>query len=84
MEDAVNFENLRSKRVMAGISGEAVCRVDGSISRSKLSGIECGYVVATAEELRRIDEAIERIMRTRKSLADLAAREGLSLVGVRL
>lgn len=54
------------------------------IGRSRLSDIERGYVVPTAEELRRINNTIEQILRTRQDLAGLAAEAGLSLVGVRL
>ena len=76
-------QSIRSKRMAAGISGAAVCRV-APISRSKLSDIERGNVTATPEELRRIDEAIDQIIRTRQHLAKLADEAGLSLAGVRL
>jgi hypothetical protein len=54
------------------------------IPRSRLSDIEREYVYATAEELQRIDDAIEQILRTRQHLARLATETGLSLTGVRL
>lgn len=76
-------EILRQKRVAAGIAGHAVCQRAG-ISRSRLSDIERGYVTATGEELRRIDEGIDQIIRTKQDLAKLADEAGLSLAGVRL
>jgi transcriptional regulator with XRE-family HTH domain len=74
---------LRAKRAAAGIPGHAVCQV-AAISRAKLSDIEREYVVATPEDLRRIDAAIEGILQTRRRLTRLAEEAGLSLTGVRL
>jgi transcriptional regulator with XRE-family HTH domain len=76
-------KNIRAKRAAAGIPGRAVCQVAG-ISRAKLSEIELGYAVASADELQRLDAAIEQIVRTRRDLAQLASEAGLSLTGVRL
>lgn len=75
--------HLRAKRAAAGIPGQAVCQVVG-ISRAKLSDIELEYVNVSTDELRRLDDAIEQILRTRQDLAKLAAEAGLSLTGVRL
>lgn len=68
---------------MAGITGYAVCQV-ASIARARLSDIERENVAATPQELVRINEAIEEIVRSRQQLAKLAAEAGLSLAGVRL
>jgi hypothetical protein len=76
-------EDLKTKRVVAGIPGYAVCQVAG-LSRAKLSDIERGYVPATAEELQRIEGAIEQIVRTRQRLEALATEAGLPLTGIRL
>ena len=76
-------KNLRAKRALAGIPGHAVCLAAG-ISRAKLSDIEREYVIPTADELQRIDAAIEGIVGTRQHLTKLAAEAGLSLAGVRL
>jgi hypothetical protein len=81
--ETVTQKNLRTKRVTAGIPGQPVCQVAG-ISRAKLSDIEREYVVATPEELRRIDAAIDQIVRTKQDVARLATEAGLSLIGVRL
>jgi transcriptional regulator with XRE-family HTH domain len=76
-------KNLRAKRAAAGIPGYAVCQLAG-ISRAKLSDVEREHVIATSEDLRRIDGAIEQIVRTRQHLAKLATEAGLSLTGLRL
>lgn len=75
--------DLRTKRVAAGIPGYAICKVAG-ISRAKLSDIERGYVMASAEDLRAVNAAIDGIIETRRHLAKLAEEAGLSLAGVRL
>lgn len=54
-------KDLRSKRVVAGIPGHAVCQHSG-IPRSRLTGIERGYVTATPDELHRIENAIDQII----------------------
>lgn len=53
-------------------------------SRAKLSDTEREYIAATPEELQRINDAIDQILRARQDLACLAAKAGLSLIGVRL
>lgn len=75
--------NVRAKRAAAGIPGHAVCAITG-ISRARLSDIELDHVVATPDDLARIDAAIDGILETRRQLARLAADAGLSLTGVRL
>jgi transcriptional regulator with XRE-family HTH domain len=79
----VTAKNLRARRAAEGIPGTAVCRRSG-ISRAKLSDIEREYVIATTEELERIEAAIEEIVRTRRQVAKFAAQAGLSLIGLRL
>ena len=74
---------LRTKRAGAGIPGHAVCQLAG-ISRAKLSDLERGYVMGSPEDLRRIDCAIEQILRTRQHLAALATEAGLCMTGIRL
>jgi transcriptional regulator with XRE-family HTH domain len=75
--------DLRARRVAAGISGEGVCRVAG-FSRSKLSNIERENLVASLQELQRIDTAINQIIQNRHRVTQLAMEAGLSLTGVRL
>jgi transcriptional regulator with XRE-family HTH domain len=79
----VTGANLRTKRAIAGITGQAVCQVAG-ISRAKLSDVERGYITGSAEDLSRIDDAIEQILRTKQHLAALASQAGLNLKGIRL
>ena len=76
-------KDLRAKRVANQIPGHAVCRRVG-FGRTRLSDVECGNATATPEELRRINEAIDEIIRTRQHLTKLASEAGLSLAGVRL
>jgi transcriptional regulator with XRE-family HTH domain len=75
--------DLKTKRAAAGIPGYAICQVAG-MSRAKLSDVERGYVLASPEELNRIDCAIEQILRTRLHLAALATEAGLCMTGIRL
>jgi hypothetical protein len=75
-------KNLRMKRAAAGIPGHIVCQVAG-MARSRLSDIEREYVIASVQELQRIDSAIEQIVRTRQQLVKLATEAGVSLTGVR-
>jgi hypothetical protein len=74
---------LRGKRMAAGIPGHSVCQKIG-MPRSRLTGIERGYLRSSPEELQRIDAAIDEILRTRQQLEKLASKEGLSLTGIRL
>lgn len=76
-------KHLRTKRAAAGIPGYVVCRLVG-ISRAKLSDIEREYVVATSQELQRINGAIEQIIHGKQRLSKLATDAGLSLTGVPL
>ena len=75
--------DLKTKRMMAGISGRAVCQLAG-ISRAKLSDIERGYALATPEDRCRIEAAIDQILKTKQYLATVAAEAGLTLTGIGL
>jgi len=77
----VTAEKLRAKRTAAGIPGHAVCRVAG-ISRAKLSDIERGHASSAPEELQSIGAAIDQIIQARVRVRQLAAEEGLLLVGI--
>jgi|HubBroStandDraft_6_1064221.scaffolds.fasta_scaffold303416_3 transcriptional regulator with XRE-family HTH domain len=74
---------LRAKRAVAGVPGAAISIRTG-IPRSRLSHIERGYLVPTADEVQRIESAIDEIIRTKHHLTKLADEAGLSLAGVRL
>lgn len=74
---------LQTKRLAARIPGQLLASKI-KISRSRLSGIENGYVAVAPEELAHIENAIDVIVAERQRIADLAEREGLSLAGVGL
>lgn len=74
---------LQSKRLSNRVQAYVLAGRVGT-STSRLSGIENGYVAVAPEELARLDAAIDAIVAERQRIADLAAREGLSLAGVGL
>jgi transcriptional regulator with XRE-family HTH domain len=71
----MNHDDIRAKRAAAGIPGLLVSR-KASISRTRLSDIERGYVPPTANELARIDAAIDELARVREEINRLAAAAG--------
>jgi transcriptional regulator with XRE-family HTH domain len=84
VHEPISGKYLRAKRASAGIPGFALCRVAG-ISRGRLSEIETGIAAPREEDLRRIDAALDEIIRGRNWLQQRAAEAGLSsLSGVRL
>jgi transcriptional regulator with XRE-family HTH domain len=66
---------LRAKRNSAGIAGSLVC-VKAGIARSRLSDIEREYVVASEDEVARIDAALDELARAKRKIAAVAAEEG--------
>jgi len=70
----VKGNEIRSKRVRAGLSGIVVCKKAG-IARSRLSDIERGYGSATPDELARITAAIEDLARVKREI-DRVAKAG--------
>jgi len=71
----VTGARLRTTRVSAGISGALLCKRAG-IGRSRLSDIERGHVVPSHETLKRVETALEDLIRTKRRLAALAIQEG--------
>jgi len=69
---------LRARRNAAGIAGSLVC-VKAGIARSRLSDIEREYVAASADELARIDAALDELARAKRKIAAVAAEEGWPL-----
>lgn len=63
--------DLKLKRVAAGISGSVLC-AKARISRSRLSLIERGYVHPDAEEVSRLDAALDQLIEA-KSVSDRVA-----------
>lgn len=66
---------LRAKRNAAGIAGSLVC-VKTGIARSRLSDIERDYVVASEDEIARIDAALDELARAKRKIAAVAEEEG--------
>jgi predicted transcriptional regulator len=60
---------------MAGISGGMLCS-KAKIDRSRLSKIECGYILPSDSEIKRIAEALEDLLTAKKKLVAVAAELG--------
>jgi hypothetical protein len=67
---------IKSKRIQAGIAGHILCSKLGDYARSRLSGIENGYLPATSDELARIDAALEDLIRAKAVLQQTATALG--------
>jgi hypothetical protein len=78
----MNGQELRVKRVTAGISGDVLHQAIG-VHPSRLSRIERGSLRPAPGEMERLGAAIEDIIETRQHLAKLATEAGLDLRGVR-
>jgi transcriptional regulator with XRE-family HTH domain len=74
----MNGPELRSKRQAAGIPGHAICQRT-RIARSRLCGIELGYVPSSPEELRRISDALDEVISGKTKLAKQARALGLAV-----
>ena len=68
-------EQIRAKRALAKIPGHVLCSRAG-LSRTRLSGIEAGYVAATPEELARIERALNGLIEARRKVARYASECG--------
>ena len=68
-------ETIRSKRVAARIPGHILCRA-ADLSRTRLSGIEGGYLTVAPEELAKIAAALDRLIDTKHRLAQIAVALG--------
>lgn len=66
---------LRVKRTTAGIPGIILSKKIG-MARSRLSDIERGHTTASQNELARIDEALEELIRVKDAVHDLASTLG--------
>ena len=67
--------DIRQKRLAARIPGHVLSQKIG-ICRSRLSGIENGYVHPTDREIAAIEAAIEQLRRARASILQRAAEFG--------
>lgn len=68
-------KELRSKRVAAEIPATLLA-AKAKINRSRLSGIERGYVEATPNELQRLAAALEELIHAKAVIAQTAADLG--------
>ena len=66
---------IRARRAAGRISGDLLCR-KAAIKRTRLSGIERGYIEPTAAELNQIIVALEDLLRARQELIAVAAEVG--------
>jgi transcriptional regulator with XRE-family HTH domain len=71
---------IKPKRVIAGISGDVLCRAAG-ISRRRLSTIERGYVTPKTDELSRIGAELDRLIAAKTYVDEFAAKVGWPCVG---
>lgn len=71
----INGATTKSKRIAAGIAGHVLCKKLG-IARSRLTAIERGYVTATPEDLLRLDEALDNLIRAKTVIQQTAAALG--------
>ena len=68
-------QQIRTKRVLAGISGAVLCSRAG-IGRGRLSAIERGYISISAEQLARIEAALDQLVAAKKRIDELARELG--------
>lgn len=68
-------KELRSKRVVAEIPATLLA-IRTKINRSRLSGIERGYVQPTGEELDRLTSALDQLILDKKVVDEAAAAVG--------
>jgi transcriptional regulator with XRE-family HTH domain len=68
-------EILKAKRTAARIPGEVLCR-KAAIGRTRLSGIERGYIHTTECELKRLFTVLDEIVTVRREVRKLALRLG--------
>jgi predicted transcriptional regulator len=71
----INASKLKQKRAAAAIPGGILCKKIG-IARSRLSDIEREYVTATAEELVRINSALDELIQAKSVSSRVAASLG--------
>lgn len=69
---------LRSKRVAAEIPA-TVLAAKARVNRARLSGIERGYVQPSQEELQRLHESLEQLIRDKAVIQRAAASVGWPL-----
>jgi transcriptional regulator with XRE-family HTH domain len=76
------MRELKFRRVAAGISGSVLC-TKADIFRSRLSLIERGFVSPGAEEMARINAALEQLIDAKSVIDRVAASMGWPVGGAR-
>jgi hypothetical protein len=77
----MTVKELRSKRVAAEIPATLLA-ARAKVNRSRLSGIERGYVQATEDEIKRLSGALEHLLRAKSYIQEAAASVGWPTLGV--
>ncbi len=72
---------IRSRRILARISGDILCRAVPGLSRTRLSGIERGYVPLNDDEAERISAALEGLTAAKARVDAVAAEVGWPVIG---
>jgi transcriptional regulator with XRE-family HTH domain len=70
-----NAQQLHITRITAKISGDVLCS-RARIRRARLSQIERGYLTPSADELARIQKALDELINARKEVQAVAERVG--------
>jgi predicted transcriptional regulator len=78
----MNIEELRQKRIGGEISA-SMLSAHAKVNRSRLSGMECGYVQATDHELDRLSAALEQLIQAKSVVDKVAASVGWPTRGAR-
>jgi len=76
----MTVQELRSKRVAAEIPATLLAN-KARVNRSRLSGIERGYVQPTTEEMQRLHASLEDLLRAKAVVRQAAASVGWPLGG---
>ena len=71
----MTHSELRKRRVSAGIPGRLLA-ARAKVDRARLSELERGYVQASEEEHRRLQEALDDLVHARERVAQVAAEVG--------
>lgn len=69
------MSDLKLRRLTAGISGSVLC-AKANISRSRLSLIEREYICPDAEEVSRINSALDQLIQAKSVIDRVAASLG--------
>jgi transcriptional regulator with XRE-family HTH domain len=77
----MTVKELRSKRVAAEVPATLLAAKAG-INRSRLSGIEHGYIQPTEEEMKRLHASLDQLISAKAVIPQAAASVGWPTAGV--